>query len=732
MKKNRVLRNWVITGLVGMVVTLVVLGLGVWFRDTAGIIGDQFINGTNLSAIAWLPVVSSDYWTGFLGEAFLALFGKGGQGLADWSNYRLIVDNLIWLVIAVLFIVFFVVILVKAIKRRSGKHVAFAFFFLIFAGISVLCTTAYYFARHLEWSYESGKLVFEGIVPSVAHNGDLTVFHSMVNALSFGTANPSHFNGGWQAYIVSILAYVLCLAALLYIISYLGMAITALVQLREKKEVVEETVPVIETAPQPEPAPVVEKKKGILVVKRFDKYGNYGPLVEAGEADYPRQNIKAKPLTVEEVRKVIQEEVERAETRRIVEEYKNEKQAEAIAQAIVKASNKEEKTSTPTVTQAVEGRKEETKIYPSPIIFAMPTSVKEEGEKLQEVKEKPVAPKKEKKGLTEDQVKEIIASEIREALKDLVIKHERVVEKQVEVKVPAKEETHVEEKPVVEEAKPVEETPAPETPVETETVVETNPLVETTPIEEEKPVETAEVKETTETVSEPVVEEPVVEETPAEPVVEETKEETLTTEEVKEEEKAEETAPVTEEAAPVNEEPVVEETPAPETPVVETPIVTPTEQTEKPKIIRIPFTTRMLEADDELKAAYNHIKSLLKSYGLNNRVANGGDSFRLHRVTYCKITVAGKSLKLYLALNPQDYVDTTYPIKDASSKNMYKETPLVFKVRSGLSLRRADELIRDCMDKHGLEQIDQVQDHDWASELANVTVEDDGDEGDEE
>ena len=36
------------------------------------------------------------------------------------------------------------------------------------------------------------------------------------------------------------------------------------------------------------------------------------------------------------------------------------------------------------------------------------------------------------------------------------------------------------------------------------------------------------------------------------------------------------------------------------------------------------------------------------------------------------------------------------------------------------------------MDKHGLEQIDQVQEFDWASDLANVTVEDDGDEGDEE
>ena len=123
MKKNRVLRNWVITGLVGMVVTLVVLGLGVWFRDTAGIIGDQFINGTNLSAIAWLPVFSADYWTGFLGEAFLALFGKSGQGLADWSDYHFIVDNLIWLIIVALLVVFFVVILVKAIKRKSGKHI---------------------------------------------------------------------------------------------------------------------------------------------------------------------------------------------------------------------------------------------------------------------------------------------------------------------------------------------------------------------------------------------------------------------------------------------------------------------------------------------------------------------------------------------------------------------------------------------------------------------------------
>ncbi len=749
MKKNRVLRNWVITGLVGMVVTLVVLGLGVWFRDVEGFIGDQFIHGTNLNAIAWLPVISRDYWSGFLADAFAAFFGfNGTQGLADWSDYRIYVDNLIWLIIAALAIVFFVVLLIKAIKRKSGKHVAFAIFFLVFAAISVACTTAYYFARHMVFTYENGTLEFVKFARGVANNGELTFVHAMINALSFGTYKPGSFNGTWQAWVVSGLAIVLCLAVLVYIVAYLGMVITALVQLRAPKEIVEETVPVIETAPQPEPAPVVEKKKGILVVKRFDKYGNYGPLVERGEVDYPRQNVKAKPLTVEEVRKVIQDEIERAETRRIVEEYKNEKQAEAIAKAIVKANNNEEKTPAPVVTQAVEGKKDEKKVYPAPVIFAMPTSVKEEGVKTKEVKEKPVAPKKEKKGLTEDQVRDIIASEIKDALKDLVIKHERVVEKQVEVKVPAKDETPVKEEPVVETK--VEEVKVEETPVQTETVVETNPLVESTPVEEEKPVETVEATVPTETITEEVKEEPVVEETPVEeevkteevkvedtPVTEEVKEEAPATEEVKVEEKAEEkveeTAPVAEE--PVKEEPVVEETKVEETKTEEAPVLeTPAVETpvEKPKIIRIPFTTRMLEADDELKAAYNHIKSLLKSYGLNNRVANGGDSFRLHRVTYCKITIAGKSLKLYLALNPQDYVDTTYPIKDASSKNMYKETPLVFKVRSGLSLRRADELIRDCMDKHGLEQIDQVQEFDWASDLANTTIEDDGDEGDEE
>ncbi len=142
------------------------------------------------------------------------------------------------------------------------------------------------------------------------------------------------------------------------------------------------------------------------------------------------------------------------------------------------------------------------------------------------------------------------------------------------------------------------------------------------------------------------------------------------------------------------------------------------------KVERVSFSRRILEAGDDIREHYNNLKSLLVSYGLNSRIANGGDTFRLHRVTYCKIAIAGKALKLYLALDPQDYANTTLPIKDSSSKAIYKDIPLTFKVKSELSYRRAEQLIRDCMEKHNVEQIDQVYAVDWASKVeeeANLT-----------
>lgn len=166
-----------------------------------------------------------------------------------------------------------------------------------------------------------------------------------------------------------------------------------------------------------------------------------------------------------------------------------------------------------------------------------------------------------------------------------------------------------------------------------------------------------------------------------------------------------EPAPVMEEVQPAQEEPVPE-------PVIEA----PAEPVEKKPIIRIPFIDRMVSADKEMQNNYNELKNEILSYGVNSRVSNSGDTFRLHRKTYIKLTIAGLSLKLYFALDPNDYKDSTLPVQDAGHKGIYEEIPLVFKVKSGLSMRRCKQLIQDVMEKDGLEQ-GEVGQVNWVNEL---------------
>lgn len=183
----------------------------------------------------------------------------------------------------------------------------------------------------------------------------------------------------------------------------------------------------------------------------------------------------------------------------------------------------------------------------------------------------------------------------------------------------------------------------------------------------------------------------------------------------------------------VNVPPAPAPAPAP-APVVEEKKEEPVKE-EKPKIVRIPFPTRLLEADEEMKNNYNELKAECLSYGLKSRLSNTGDTFRLHTKTYVKITVAGKSLKLYFALDMKDYENSSLPLKFAGNKNIYKEIPVVFKVKSPLSLRRAKQLIQDACEKDNLEQ-GKLEVRDYADDLAHYVPQnagaDDEDEDDEE
>lgn len=218
-------------------------------------------------------------------------------------------------------------------------------------------------------------------------------------------------------------------------------------------------------------------------------------------------------------------------------------------------------------------------------------------------------------------------------------------------------------------------------------------------------------------------------EEPKEEPEEEKQSEEKPEEEPKEEEKAEE--PVVEEGA--QEEPVVEE-PVVEDAVIDAPVEEKSEIMKQLDVLhlrpedldgngRVSFCERLLVVDEELLEIYNTLKNKLLSYGLNSRLSASGDTFRLHRQTFAKITVSGKKIKIYLALDPKDFQDSTIPFVDVGHKKSFEQIPFAFKVKSGLSIRRALELIEATMEKAGIVQVNEPETFDYAHELVDALKE---------
>ena len=149
-------------------------------------------------------------------------------------------------------------------------------------------------------------------------------------------------------------------------------------------------------------------------------------------------------------------------------------------------------------------------------------------------------------------------------------------------------------------------------------------------------------------------------------------------------------------------------------------------------MIRLSFAEKVTAAPQEVKDNYNDLKAYALGYGLKSRVANGGDTFRLHTKTYFRINMVGKGLKLYYALDPKDYENSPIPVQDVGHKNLYKDIPLCFKVRSGLSVKRAKQLIDDVCGKAGLTYGAPVDTRDYAADLVNYVSDGSADDDDED
>ena len=117
----------------------------------------------------------------------------------------------------------------------------------------------------------------------------------------------------------------------------------------------------------------------------------------------------------------------------------------------------------------------------------------------------------------------------------------------------------------------------------------------------------------------------------------------------------------------------------------------------------VSFLERLDLLDSNLKDSYDDIKKYIESYGIKSRIAQDGESFRLHKVRYFKIAITGKKLKVYFHLNPRDYQDSSIPFQDVSSKKKYEDIPLLLKVGSPLSVKSAKQLIDETMENANIQ-----------------------------
>ena len=108
------------------------------------------------------------------------------------------------------------------------------------------------------------------------------------------------------------------------------------------------------------------------------------------------------------------------------------------------------------------------------------------------------------------------------------------------------------------------------------------------------------------------------------------------------------------------------------------------------------FIARLALADDDTRGYYAEVaKKLLGYKKVRSRVHWSGAGFSAGRAAFAKITISGKTLCLYLALDPAT-VTGKYKAKDAAGKKKYEKTPALLKIRSDGALRGAIRAIEAC------------------------------------
>ena len=221
-----------------------------------------------------------------------------------------------------------------------------------------------------------------------------------------------------------------------------------------------------------------------------------------------------------------------------------------------------------------------------------------------------------------------------------------------------------------------------------------------------------------------------------EPVAEETPEAEV---QPAEEDETPEEAPAAEGEAPETEEATSEEVPGQpdeaETPESEAD-AEPSESEDEPELVEAEiavadgddaemvtrykrsFRAKIIESADAVKENYFALKNALLSYaGVNSQINWSNDRFALAGETVARISVRGKTLCLYLDLDPAAYPASVYHQRAVGDTKQYEKTPMMVKVKSATALKRALQLVAILMERLDTVSVERAP-VDYAEEFA--------------
>ena len=135
------------------------------------------------------------------------------------------------------------------------------------------------------------------------------------------------------------------------------------------------------------------------------------------------------------------------------------------------------------------------------------------------------------------------------------------------------------------------------------------------------------------------------------------------------------------------------------------------------------FIARIIQSTDDQKRYYGQVKNALLAYKkVNSNIAWGAERFNKGRETIARFKIRGKTLCLYLALDPNEFETSVYHHTDVSDNKSMHGTPMMVKIKSPRGVKKAIRLVDIMLERrNGIKR--EIAERDYAAMYPYETME---------